>query len=1039
MKNKGFIQVVTILLAVVSIYQLSFTFVTKSVERKAAEQAKMKVANNGGDEKKVYKGIIDSLRGEVVYPVKFTGYTYNDCKQREINLGLDLQGGMNVTLEVSAPSLIKALAGPTDDQDFNEALAEADKEYLGQQNFVDLFAEKYEAKSPKTGLARLFYTKELSDEFSLQSSNEEVYTYLKKELKGAVNRTFQVVQARIDNFAVTQPNVQKMDNGRILVELPGVDNPDRVIKILSSSAKLEFWKTYTVQEGYQFVNIADKVVARLEAKKNDYALMGDSSNKQDSREIESISAVSSSDSSDDINVQAVPSEDGSNVSEEIVGPNDPGDTNKVQAIPDSNVDAVADASSDSAAKQNMTEEQFRREQPLASRIIPNASQTEWGTGAFVGWVRPKDKDFVKNYLQNDEVRSTFPTNVQFRLSYKTETFEQLGEVYKLYCLKSEPNGRPVLEGDVVADATQVFGESGSSEVSMTMNSEGAATWAIITKEAFEEGERPIAIVLDSQVYSAPSVQSPILDGVSRITGNFTLEEATDLANILKAGRLDAKAQIVEQAVVGPSLGAKSIRAGLVSLVIGFLMVIVFMLLYYARAGLYAVVALLTNLFFILGVLAGYGAALTLPGMAGLVLTIGMAVDANVLIFERIKEELATGKGFKAAIKNGYVAAYSSILDANVTTLIAAIFLMRFGKGPVAGFAIILFIGILSSLFTAIFLTRLFVERDIKKGRETTFTTGMSANMFKGFNFDFVAKRRTWYVVSGLIITAGIVSMFTRGLSTGVDLKGGWSYIVQVDSSDIGIETIKTSLSEAIPESVEVKTYGTDGQYKITTSYLIDSKSDTAGLVVKNDILKGLAPYKVTEASILSETKVGPTIAEDIRRDSTMAIVLSLIGMFIYIVLRFRKWGYGLGATIALFHDVLIVFSVFSIFHGILPFTMDIDQAFIAAILTVVGYSINDTVVVFDRVREFLGLHKYEKNTGGVINSAINQTLSRTMVTSFTTLIVVLILFLFGGEGLKGFTFALLVGVGVGTYSSIFIATPIVVDFTGGKKSLPEKE
>lgn len=1024
MKNKGFIQVVTILLAIVTVYQLSFTLVTKNVEKKAREQAELMAGDSTANVNKIYKNIIDSLRSEVVYPLKFTKYTYDDCKKREINLGLDLQGGMNVTLEVSAPALIRALAGPEDaDQDpnFIAALKEADEDFLGQQNFVDLFEQKYEARSPETGLARIFYTKELSEKFQLQSPNSEVYAFLKEELDGASDRTFKIVKARIDNFAVTQPNVQKLDNGRIMVELPGVDNPDRVRNIITSSAKLEFWKLYSTQEGYNFMMAADKVVARLEAEKHGYDTTGtDTAVKTGSTVPQAININST-----DTPAQAV------------VGP----DTNALTVeVPDDTTDTSGIAKPGEATEDNanLTQEEFRKQNPIQARIMPNADETQWGSGGFIGWVRSRDKDFVIDYLNNPEVRAVYPDQVQFRYAFKADVFPEVGEVYKLYALKSTPAGNPEMEGDVVAEASETFSEKGEAEVTMTMTSEGAAQWAIITQEAYEANNAPVAIVLDSAVYSAPHVNQPILDGRSNISGGFTLDEATDLANILKAGRLDAPANIIEQAVVGPSLGKASIRAGFLSLSLGFVLVIIFMLVYYSRAGVFAVVALFTNLFFILGVLAGYGAALTLPGMAGLVLTIGMAVDANVLIFERIKEELATGKGFKAAVKNGYMAAYSSIIDANVTTLIAAIFLMRFGKGPVAGFAIILLIGILSSLFTSIFLTRLFVERDIAKGRETSFASNISKKFFNKLDFNFVGKRKLYYTISGIVITLGVISLFTRGLSTGVDLKGGWSYIVQVDSASL--DDVKSALGKAIPESVEVKTYGSEGQYKITTSYLINSHDEEAGKEVKSLIIKSLSAYNVSgDEDILSEAKVGPTIAEDIRRDSTMAIVLSLIGMFIYIVLRFRKWGFGLGASIALFHDVLIVFSLFSIFRGILPFSLDIDQAFIAAILTVVGYSINDTVVVFDRVREFLKIHKFEKSTGTVINSAINETLSRTMVTSFTTLLVVLVLFLFGGDALKGFTFALLVGIGVGTYSSIFIATPIVVDVTGETRKIKKAQ
>lgn len=993
MKNRGFIRFVTILLAIVSIYQLSFTLVTRNAEKKARAISE--------DTGRRYKDVIDSMRSETLLNLGVAKFTYQECKQREINLGLDLQGGMNVTLEVAVPELIKALADNDEDPQFQQALKEAQAEYLGQRNFVDLFAAKYEKLNPEKGLARIFYRKERKEVLPNQynSTNNEVYEWLKGEADASVNRTYKILKTRIDQFNVTQPNVQLLDNGRISVELPGVDNPERIRKVLQSSAKLEFWQVYRNYEAFDFLNEADKVIAaRLDIEREE----------ADSAEGTGTSLQPVADETPSLQPIALADSTGTPVN-----------------LPDSGAVATGDSASADSAQQ-LTREEYLIKNPLVARLIPNADQTnnQWNPSAPIGYVARKDMDFFNKWLKDPEVRNAIPDDVHFRWSYKpTED----GTFYMLYALKASADNKPALEGDVVTNARPTLDQVGNYKVSMSMNKQGAKEWRIITANA-KDNKDPVAIVLDSMVYSAPAVQDEIPNGQSEISGNFTVEDAEDLSNILKAGRLDAPTRIVEESVVGPSLGKEAIKAGQFSLLIGFVLVIVFMFLYYNRAGAYAVVALLANLFFILGVLSGYGAALTLPGMAGLVLTIGMAVDANVLIFERIKEELLSGKGFKAAVKNGYQAAYSSIIDANITTLIAAMILMSFGKGPVAGFAIILFIGILSSLFTAIFLTRLFVEWDIKRGIDTPFTTGISKNLFGNLNWEFIGKRKIFYVISGIVITLGIISMFTRGLSTGVDFKGGWSYVVQLDEK-ANTQDIRNSLNQVIPENVEVKTYGTNNQYKITTSYRIDDQSETAGDEVEAAIIKGLAKFNVTEDNLLSESKVGPTIAEDIKVDSTWAIVLSLIGMFLYIVVRFRKWGYGLGATIALFHDVLIVFSVYSILYGIVPFTLDIDQAFIAAILTVVGYSINDTVVVFDRVREFLGSHKYEKDSAGVINNAINQTLSRTLVTSLTTLLVVVILFLFGGEGLKGFTFALLVGIGVGTYSSICIATPVVVDMT----------
>ena len=1001
MKNKGFIRFLVILLAVVCLYQLSFTIVTSRVEKKAEKEA----IETG----RKYKEIIDSLRPEVVFNLGIAKFTYQECKQQEINLGLDLQGGMNVTLEVSVSSMIKALAGEAEeDPQFLQALADAEKEYLGQGSFIDLFQTKYDVLNPGgNGLARIFYVKERKDALPDQynTSNDDIYKWLEDEAKAAVNRTYKIVKTRIDQFGVMQPNVQQLDNGRILVELPGVDNPDRIITLLQSSAKLEFWECYQNAEAATFLEEADKIIAaKLAELEGTDSTDGVSANK-DTAQVVQFTGINIDDST------GLVSEDAAI---------EPGVVDSVAAI-------------DTSAQ--LTQEEALLQQPIFARWIPNVNQegTQWNPSAHVAYVNKKYKEFFDKYLNDKDVKAVLPDDIRFRWSYKPS--DEAGNYYMLYALKTSINGKPALDGDVVINARPTIEANGEYKVSMSMNNQGAHEWKIITEAASSKTPKEcIAIVLDNAVYSAPTVQGAIPNGQSSIEGNFTMEDSEDLSNILKAGKLEIPTRIVETNTVGPTLGEAAISAGLISLVVGFTAVIFFMIFYYGRGGIFAVIALLANLFFIMGVLAGFGAALTLPGMAGLVLTIGMAVDANVLIFERVKEELATGKGFKASIKHGYQAAYSSIIDANVTTLIAAIILNVFGKGPVAGFGIILLIGILSSLFTSIALTRLFVERDIAKGIETSFSSKFSKNMLRSFSFNFIGNRRKFYVVSSIVILAGIASMLTQGVSTGVDFKGGWSYVVHIEGAK-NTQEIRSELGNVITENIEVKKYGSDDQYKITTSYRINDTDTAVGKEVRATVLSGLKKYDLEEAKVevLSESRVGPTIAEDIKVASTWAVIISLIGMFIYIVSRFRKWGYGLGATVALFHDVLIVLSVYSIFQNIMPFSLDVDQAFIAAILTVVGYSINDTVVVFDRVREFLGTHKYESNTSGVINDAINQTLSRTLVTSLTTLLVVLILFLFGGEGLKSFTFAILIGVAVGTYSSVCIATPIVVDFMKRKE------
>ena len=987
MKNKGFVQVITVLLILASIYQLSFTFKTRSIEKKAKAIAEAKFTNQSARDsfQKVY---LDSLGPEVVYNLGIGKFTYQECKEEQLNLGLDLQGGMNVTLEVSNPDIIRSMAGKTKNAEFLKALDNAEAQYLGQRNFVDVLAEEYNKIAPDGKLASIFFSRELEEELpnGFESTNSEIYDYLKKESESAIDRAYEIISTRIDKFGVAQPNIQRLDNGRILVELPGVDDPDRVRKVLQSSAKLEFWNVYPNYEAYTYLETVNKII------------YGKTKLEDTASTDAGLTPVE--ETTEDSSLLAQDSELGS-----------------LDISPDS-------LANDSLAK---TEAEKLAENPVLSRIVPNLSQdnSNWGAGAHVGYIAAKDRAIFEEYFAKPEVKAALPANLHWKWSFKPTG--DAGQFYMLYALKSGRDGEPALAGDVITDARPAREITGQLSVSMSMNQEGAKEWKRITAAAAKANPKEnVAIVLDNLVYSAPTVQGEIPNGQSNISGGFDQREAEDLSNILKAGKLPAPAKIAGESTVGPSLGAKAIKAGLISLAVGFMLVILFMVFYYGKAGLYADIALLANLVFIIGVLAGLHAALTLPGMAGLVLTIGMAVDANVLVFERIREEMRVGKGLKLAVKDGYQGAYSSIIDANITTIIAGIILWVLGKGPVMGFAVILVIGILSSLFTSIFLTRLFIDRDLDKGNETSFYTKMSTKMFTNFNINFIGRRKVFYAISSIIIVAGIVSLVTRGVSTGVDFKGGWSYVVNVENASVS--QLRKSLNDKIEANNEVKTYGASDQFKITTSYMIDSKDLAVDSIVQSTLLSALADYNVEVDDIQSSSKVGPTIAKDIKVRSTWAIAIALIGMFIYIVARFRKWGFGLGATAALFHDVMIVFSIYSIFWGILPFSLDIDQAFIAAILTVVGYSINDTVVVFDRVREFLEQHKHESDLGGVINDAINQTLSRTLITSLTTLLVILILFVFGGEGLKGFTFALLVGVAVGTYSSVCVATPIVVDF-----------
>ena len=994
MNNKGFIQFITVLLILASAYQLSFTFVTNSVEKTASSQAESMYPNSTVQKDSFESRYLDSMSQEEVYPG--LGFTYQECKENELNLGLDLQGGMNVTLEVETPAVIEAMANNTTDQAFLAAFEKSKNEYLGQQNFVDLLAKNYEAENPDGKIVSIFYGKGLKAELpnEYNSTNEEVFDYLKRESESAISRAFEIISTRIDKFGVAQPNVQRLDNGRILVELPGVDDPQRVRDLLQSSAKLEFWKVFPNYKGFEYLEVVNKIVYGVNQLNNIDNEELEDAEKQDNQTTKDTST----------------SKDGDLFGDDLLASSD-------------------SAGSDSVQK---SREEIQRENPILSKLVPNVANEgkNWAQSAEIGYIDVNDVEDFKGYFTRKDVLAALPSNLHFKFGFKPIKIEGK-DFIALYALKSGRAGQPALAGDVITDARPTRQDDLNLAVSMQMNQEGTSVWRRITKEASSSSPKEcIAVVLDDQVYSAPTVQGEIPNGSSVITGNYELDEATDLANILKAGKLPAPAKITGETTVGPTLGARAINAGIISLAVGFLLVILFMIIYYGKAGLYADIALLVNLVFIIGVLAGLHAALTLPGMAGLVLTIGMAVDANVLIFERVREELQGGKSLKMAIKDGYSGAYSSIIDANITTIIAGVILWVLGKGPVMGFAVILVIGILSSLFTSIFLTRLLIDNDLKKGKETSFYSSFSKSIgekLNKINWNFIGKRKTFYIISSVIIIGGISSLVTKGVSTGVDFKGGWSYIVNVE--DASTAQIKEALlSKFIDANTEVKTYGSANQFKVTTSYMIDNKDADAGAKVESALVSALEAFNVSGEDILSSSKVGPTIAKDISVRSTWAIALAIIGMFLYILVRFRNVGFSLGATTAIFHDVLVVFSLYSILWGILPFELSIDQAFIAAILTVVGYSINDTVVVFDRVREFIGQNRRESDQSQVINKAINSTLSRTLITSLTTLLVILILFVFGGEGLKGFTFALLVGVAVGTYSSVCVATPIVVDF-----------
>jgi SecD/SecF fusion protein len=979
MKSKGAVKLFTIAMAVVSVFQLSFTWVTSRVENKAKEYANGDMA--------MERAYLDSVARIPVYNLGFKKYTYLECKERELNLGLDLQGGMNVTLEVSLSELVRALANNNPDAQFNQALQLAnDRKMSSQKDFVTLFGEAYNEVAPGGKLSAIFASQTNKDRIKISSTNEEVLTYLREEAAQSIDRSFQILRARIDKFGVTQPNIQKLEgSGRILVELPGVDNPTRVRKLLQGTAKLEFWETFDNIDAYKHLTSANDVLAKLKKVKG--------TESTDSTASDTTAATS--------------------------------------ALAGLGNKAAANTNSTDTASQDTTQksiEEFQQENPLFALLRPYADENNMlvQKGSSCGIALVKDTAAINIFFNTPEVKAAMPSNIKFLWSFKGIGNNE--EAVVLHAIKTTKDKTASLEGDRVSDARRDVSQTGQVEVSMNMNAEGARIWKNLTKANIG---KCVAIVLDDIVYSSPVVQSEIPNGRSSISGNFTNEEAADLANILKSGKLPAPTRIVEEAVVGPTLGQDSINKGLSSMVIAFVVVLIFMAFYYSSSGVIADVAVFANVFFIFGVLASLGAALTLPGIAGIVLTIGMAVDANVLINERIKEELINARSLKNAISDGYAAANSSIIDANLTTLIAGFMLYSFGTGPVQGFAITLIIGILSSMFTAILLTRVIMEWRLDKEKLIHFTTKTTENLFKNLNFDFVGNRKKYYIFSSILIIAGLISIFTKGFTLGVDFKGGWTYVVEFENPQSS-SSIREALTPAFGSAPEVKTFGGDNKYKITTTYEINNNNEGAGDMVEGKLNEGLSSLGKT--TILSSSKVGPTIANDIKTASIWASILALMGIGLYILIRFRKWQYALGATIALAHDVLMMLGFYSIFDGILPFTMEVDQAFIAAILTIIGFSINDTVVVFDRVREFLGTHHHENNKAKVINDSLNITLSRTIITSLTVLIVAVVLFIFGGEVIKGFTFALIIGIVFGTYSSIGIATPIVVDMD--KKNRP---
>lgn len=1002
MQSKGVIKFFAIVLAIVCVYQLSFTWVVQHVEQNARNYAK------GNPEKE--KSYLDSISSQPVYPV--FNHTYQYSKEKELALGLDLKGGMNVTMQISLAELVKSLSDNNTDQAFNQALAGAEvQSKTSQQDYITLFVNEYEKLNPNGKLAAVFSTKESQNRIKFDASNNDVKRYLQDEAKSAVDRSFNILRTRIDKFGVTAPNIQlQSGTNRILIELPGVSeaNTDRVRKLLQGSAKLEFYETF---DNAEIVNLLANVNNILAAKAK-------------------ATTSTAKDTSATVKTTATKADTNANTSL----------LNKVAKS------KLADTSAKSLKNNNPAVNS-----PLLNQnmLRPNVYASQNGgiqavPGPVVGFAAVADTAKVNKLLANPDVKAVIPQNVKFLWGVKamplndsySQRFNDKIPRVELYAIKlTGADGGPVLAGDVIADARNDYDQKGSPEVQMTMNTEGAAKWRTVTAAAAADpnNKKAIAILLDNSVYSAPTVQNEISGGVSSISGSFTVDDTKDLANVLKAGRLPAPARIVEEAIVGPSLGQEAIHAGVLSCVIGFLVVLVFMIFYYNRAGTVAVAAVFVNVFFLFGVLASIGAVLTLPGLAGIVLLFGISVDANVLIYERVREELALGKSVRIAVADGYKHAMPSILDSNITTFLTGIILYVFGSGPILGFATTLLIGIITSLFCSLLISRLIFEWMLERGMDIKFSNPWSANTFKNAHYAFVKNRYKFYIFSGLFILAGLISMLTRGFSKGVDFKGGRTYVVRFEKP-VDAQQVREALDKTYKLTTEVKTFGTaNPQLRITTPYLVDDTSPNADTKAQNKLKEGLKLVN-NPNQIMSQQKVGPTIANDLKTSAIYSVIFAILVISFYILIRFRKWQFSLGAMVATAHDALLVLSFFSLFWGILPFSLDIDQNFIAAILTVIGYSINDTVVVFDRIREFLGLHHAATDKPEeVINDAINSTLSRTIITALTVIFVLIVLFIFGGEVIRGFSFALLIGVCFGTYSSICVATPVIVDF--GKKNL----
>ena len=968
---------VAIFLALACIWQLSFTVVTRLQEKKAADHAAVKAeqfvaAENVAEDVREFvldsvaavrnRAYIDSISNEKV----FLGYTFQSVKEKEINLGLDLKGGMNVMLQVQLEDLVKALSGNSSDPDFVKAVETAKANNVNSSaDFIGLFSAAWEEQTGGRHLAEIFGTYELRDKVKPESTNSEVINVIRGEAKSAVDNSFNVLRNRIDRFGVTQPNIQAVGNsGKILIELPGVKDPERVRKLLQGTASLEFWPTFTSNE--VDLNAVDAYIAEVFR--------------------------------------------------------NTGDTVAISKEYASAADSIRVAT-----------EEYAKNHPLFSVLNPSG----WNN-ACIGFASGVDTATVNKYLAM--ATDYLPQGFRGLWTVKPSEFAQGANVYELVAIKATSrDGKAPLDGGVVTDARVEFGSAnqGNPSVSMSMNAEGASIWAHLTKDNIG---KQIAIVLDGLVYSYPNVQGEISGGNSQITGNFDVQEAEDLANVLKSGKLPAPATIIQEQVVGPSLGSASIKAGLISFLIAFCLVLIYMVLFYQGAGLIADLALLCNVLFLFGTLVSFGAVLTLPGIAGLVLTLGMAVDANVIIYERIKEEIAAGKGFSKAVADGYSNAYSAIIDGQLTTLLTGVILAIFGSGPVQGFATTLIIGIITSVVTSIFITRIVIDDRIARGKTVSFSNAVSRNFLKNTHADFLGARKWSYIVSGTLILIAVLSISIKGFTYGVDFTGGRTFVVRFDQA-VTAEQVRAAAEAEFEGAVEVKQFGGESQMKITTQYKVGNESSEVDAEVEQKLFNALQGFYQEPIpfdsfrntlnnpnGIISSDKVGPTIARDIQRSAIISVLLALLGIFAYIAFRFKGWTWGLGGVVSLAHTAIIVIGFFSLFSGILPFNLDVDQTFIAAILTIIGYAINDNVVIFDRIREYRTLHPnadLKENT----NTALNATLTRTVNTSVTTLLPMIAIAIWGGESIRGLAVALCVGIIIGTYASIMIGTPVMYDVT----------